>query len=102
MNRTPATFTAVTDEQKAAFAAALASPDFAYTRVRSWRADGYVESDADYIVYVYRRDRTSPSGVILAASLGNYVVAMELIDAAKKPGPLSPTEGLNKSGAGAY
>ncbi len=46
------------------FVQAVRSPDFAYSRARSWRLSGYVKDNSDYVVTAYRRDPLSPTGVI--------------------------------------
>jgi hypothetical protein len=84
-------------EQIAAFTAALTSPEFAYTRARSWRLSGWVKDNTDYVVYAYRRDRKSPSGVSLMCTLNGLDEATAIIDSVGSPFPLSPTEGLRKS-----
>lgn len=74
------------------FTAAANHPNFAYSRARAERNGG---------VHIYHRDPTSPTGVWVAAWLMDTTKAMEILDAAGRTSPLSPTEGLNKSGASA-
>jgi hypothetical protein len=97
--RTPAAVNTPDADKLAAFEAAVSSPNFAYTRAKSWRADGWVENKWDYIVYVYHRNPTSPTGVTCEGSLSNIDEADRLLAKHGRPSPLSPTEGLNKSGA---
>lgn len=64
---------------------AIHSPEFAYTRQRG-----------DF-VYVYLRAK-SPTGVLMAGMAEPDFIREVLADA-NRTAPLSPTEGLNKSGA---
>lgn len=64
---------------------AIHAHDFAYTRERGG------------LVHVYRRENT-PTGVILVAS-GDPDFVREILVDANRVAPLSPTEGLNKTGA---
>ncbi len=80
-------------EQRNKFAAAVKAPEYAYSRHR------------DGATLVYHYDAKSPTGVICA--IGYWCAegtdwAVSVLDAAARPFPLSPTEGLNKSGATAY
>jgi hypothetical protein len=60
----------------------------AYTRARpSYSQTGYVNY---YTVFVYKRDHTSPSGVILAMSCADIPEFSELLTGCYAP--LSPTE----------
>lgn len=72
------------------FRSAVASPAFAYARARmicgSW------------VVTAYCRDANSPTGVLSAGSCDDPL-ATQILYAAGRTSPLSPTEGLNKSGA---
>jgi len=72
-------------EQLLKFDDAARSPDFSHSRERSWRLSGHVYDDSDIVVYVYRREKTSPSGVILAASLNDVKVAREILRDANRP-----------------
>ncbi len=79
-----------TPELIASFKVALASPDFQHSRVRPlWEG----ADDAHTQVLIYHRDRTSPTGVRLAAHAYGYAECAAMIAAAKRTGALSPTEG---------
>jgi hypothetical protein len=64
---------------------AIQSPKFTHARAR--------KSCGQWDVHIYHRDRTSPSGVRLAAS-GPESLVEGLLRQYGKPSPLSPTEGL--------
>lgn len=74
--------------------AALLDPKLSHTRQRSWCGAS--------IIYVYHRDSTSPSGVMLAVGIDeeqfnviyNELRAAGLISSNKSP--LSPTEGMGR------
>lgn len=76
-------------KMNAAFWADIHKPEFAYSRAKSWG------------VIAYMRNPTSPTGVLAGATAANLEDAAAMLDAKGKPFPLSPTEGLNKSGANA-
>lgn len=73
---------------------ALLDPKLSHTRQRNWCGAS--------IIYVYHRDQTSPSGVMLAVGIDedqfnviyNELRAAGLISSSKSP--LSPTEGLGR------
>lgn len=67
------------------FRAALASPAFAYTRVRNIAGSA--------VVFAYHNDTKSPTGVRLAYA-HDFDKALPIMDAMGKAFPLSPTEGL--------
>lgn len=71
------------------FETAVRHPNFAYTRFRP-----------NVGVTAYHRNPTSPTGVLAAASVRTLEDAREILDKVGRAFPLSPTEGLNKSGAG--
>lgn len=70
------------------FVAALRAPNYAYSRNRMGA------------VWAYGYDAT-PTGVRLICGHADIARANELIDLVGRAFPLSPTEGLNKSGAAA-
>ena len=79
-----------------AFDAACAHPDFRYSRARSWRADGSVQDDSDYVVYAYHICHKF-GGVTMAAQLFDFDAANLILLFNKRTSPLSPTEGhLNR------
>lgn len=78
-------------EMEAKFTAAVNSPALAYTRTRYAGGSAYVTA--------YHFDRTSPTGVLAAASCLNFDRAVAILDARGASFPLSPTEGLQSSGA---
>ena len=90
------TFNAYKHERKLAedFAASLAMPNYAYSRCLHAGGSAYV------VAYCY--DKTSPTGVSRVASCLDFDEAVRIMDSVGRPFPLSPTEGLNKSGAKAY
>lgn len=69
---------------------AITAPDYAYAR-----------NDGKGYVSLYRRDVTSPSGVF-ASGWGHEEIVEPLLRKLRDNSPLSPNEGLNKSGAVAY
>lgn len=83
-------------EREQAFFEAVIDPRFSHTRARSWRADGWVKDDSDYIVTVYRRDPESPTGVVASANIDGLQRAAAILDRAGRPFPMSPTEGLKR------
>lgn len=70
-----------------AFKEQLNSPEFRYSRFRP---------NLGVTIYLY--DPKSPTGVHAGATI-NFEDAVPLMDENGRPFPLSPTEGLNKSGA---
>lgn len=76
------------------FAKAVASQKFAYARCQSAGGSAFVVA--------YGHDANSPSGVTRIGSCLDFNEAVAIMDAAGRPFPLSPTEGLNKSGATAH
>lgn len=72
---------------RAAFIAAVAAPAYAYSRNRYG------------MVFIYHRDPKSPTGVHCAIGSGDIAFADDVIREVRNNSPLSPTEGLNKSGA---
>jgi len=72
-------------EHEANFRAAVASPRFSHARARRW--------GGAWIVHVYHRDPTSPSGVMCAAG-ASQSLADPIIAEFKRAGALSPTERL--------
>lgn len=79
--------------RRAEFVEAANSPNYAYSRYR------------DGATHIYHYDPKSPTGVTNAIgywSPEGPAWAISVLDAAARPFPLSPTEGLNKSGAVAY
>jgi len=78
-----------TAKSAAKFALAVAGENYLYSRARSWRADGYVQGDQDYIVTAYgRKDGIKQS----LASVHGLKEAAAILDMLGKPFPLSPTE----------
>lgn len=73
------------------FARAVESSNYAYSRA--------LPAGSQLYVVAYGYDRHSPTGVSRMASCLNFDEAVAIMDAAGKPFPLSPVEGLNKSGA---
>lgn len=65
------------------FFQAATSPKFTHARARNWCGH--------WVVAVYHRDDTSPTGVIFAAGLDEEY-ADPILDACRRPGALSPTE----------
>ena len=72
------------------FEAAILDPRYAYARTRS--------VCGCKVVTAYLKDNTSPTGVVGFWNM-DFDAAILLMDAIGRPFPLSPTEGLNKSGA---
>lgn len=66
------------------FQEAINHPSYAYARRVSWRLDGWVKDESDYVIRVYHRNPASPSGVTLAASHSVYHEAKAMLDAAGK------------------
>ena len=91
-----AAYTAFRHERTMAenFAKAVASDQFAYARC--------LYAGGSAFVVAYGRDPKSPTGVTRIGSCLDFYEAVAIMDAAGRPFPLSPTEGLNKSGATAY
>jgi hypothetical protein len=73
----------------ATFAEAIVHPDFAYARTRFTGGSAFVTA--------YLRDPSSPTGVLGFWSHPDFDEAVRLMDAAGRPFPLSPTEGLRGS-----
>lgn len=78
------------EQSKVTFEKQLHAPEFRYTRFRP-----------NFGVTIYNYDGQSPTGVHAGATI-DMEDARKLLDATGRPFPLSPTEGLNKSGASAY
>lgn len=78
--------------QMSKFIDAVANPAFAYSRARP--------ICGTYVVTAYLRNAQSPTGIQAEASC-DMEDAVKIMDAFGRPFPLSPTEGLNKSGANA-
>lgn len=76
------------------FEQAITSSNYLYSRARSWRADGSVQSDADYIVSAY--GRAHDGIVVQIGSINGLDQAIKILDRHGKVAPLSPTEGLRK------
>ena len=72
------------------FRQSVMSPEFAYTRYRP-----------NFGVTAYLRDSSSPTGVLAGGTAWSLEDGTAILDSVAKPFPLSPTEGLNKSGANA-
>lgn len=75
------------ENHKIDFVAAVASPKYAYARFRQ------------NSVWVYHKDDKSPTGVLMACGMHDIDFAEKVIRRLQDNSPLSPTEGLNKSGA---
>lgn len=69
------------------FAEVVNSDLFAYARFRP-----------NFGVTAYINDKKSPTGVVAGATAFDLEDAVAILDAAGRPFPYSPTEGLNKSG----
>jgi hypothetical protein len=69
------------------FAKSVNSPDFAYSRSRNFGVTAYL------------RNKASPTGVLADGTAWDLKDAAFILDCKGKAFPLSPTEGLNKSGA---
>ena len=67
------------------FLHAIQDPRFSHARYRSWCGWD--------LVYAYHRRADSPSGVLLAGCI-EEVYGAPLLAAVRRPGALSPTEGL--------
>lgn len=67
--------------------AAIEDPKFSHARARQW--------GGQWAVSIYHRDPKSPSGVMLAAS-GSEAIVEPLLRQARRPGAISPTEGLRR------
>lgn len=74
-----------TDAQVEAFRAAVLSDRFSHARYREWCGTG--------VVWVYHSEPSSPSGVQLAAAL-SADLGERIIRECRRPGALSPTEGM--------
>jgi hypothetical protein len=72
------------------FSNALSLPEYAYSRCLMAGGSRYVAA--------YAYDSKSPTGVIWIASCLDFDEAVSIMDSKGKSFPLSPTEGLNKTG----
>lgn len=79
-------------QRRVEFIQALHSDAFSHAR-----ADMFKGRPSSVRIYVKHAD--SPSGVVCAATLGDFDEAVALMDAAGRSFPLSPTEGLRGSRA---
>jgi len=78
-----------TAQQYEAFSHAANSAQFSYARAKSWRASGHVQSNDDYIVYIYARVDGFSECIARISGLDQ---AARILDAANRPFPYSPTE----------
>jgi hypothetical protein len=78
-----------TAQQYEAFSHAANSEQFSYARAKSWRASGHVQSNDDYIVYIYARVDGFSECIARISGLDQ---AARILDAANRPFPYSPTE----------
>lgn len=77
-------------EQNEKFVAALKSSDYAYARFRHG------------VIWAYHRATRSPTGVLMVVGTGDIEFAEKAMREIVNNSPLSPTEGLQASGARLY
>ena len=71
------------------FFTAAKSEKFSYARARSWRFSGRIESNDDYIVYIYARDGGFSECIARISGLDQ---AARILDVLGRSFPYSPTE----------
>lgn len=76
-----------TAQQYERFFQAAISAEFCYAKAKSWRLSGYVESNDDYVVYIYARDRGFSNCI---ARIDGLDQAARILDAANKSFPQAP------------
>ena len=72
------------------FEDAIKDENYQYSRARSWRASGHIESNADYTVSAY--GIANDGIVVKMASIQGLDEATKILDRYGKPFPLSPLE----------
>jgi len=72
------------------FEDAIKNKNYQYSRARSWRASGYIESNADYTVSAY--GKANDGLVVKMASIQGLDEATEILNKYGKSFPLSPSE----------